>query len=239
FNFATRGKYGDDELKYNLFPGSNIPIFTALTIREGGDDYGAARLTDAIFDPISEDKLEVESNKLQAATVFINGEYWGHYNIRDRWDDNWFFQHYGVNNEEYDHLRFENTGATPNIENGSLDEWLDFYDFIQSNDLNDPAIWQFVESRIDLESFMDFVVVESWANNSSWTGNREVWKAHRAGAKWRWFIPDMDRTFRSDGTLGGMISREQTLRHLVQSDRFRGLLAQRFAAHLASTFTYH
>ncbi|MDC1349500.1 lamin tail domain-containing protein [Akkermansiaceae bacterium] len=237
FNFVTRGKYGDDELKYNLFPGSNIPIFTALTIREGGDDYGAARLTDAIFDPISEDKLEVETNKLQAATVFINGEYWGHYNIRDRWDDNWFFQHYGVNTEEYDHLRFENTGATPNIENGSLDEWLDFYDFIQSNDLNDPAIWQFVESRIDLESFMDFVVVESWANNSSWTGNREVWKAHRAGAKWRWFIPDMDRTFRSDGTLGGMISREQTLRHLVQSDRFRGLLAQRFAAHLASTFT--
>ncbi|MEN8847826.1 MAG: lamin tail domain-containing protein [Akkermansiaceae bacterium] len=239
-NFITRGKYGDDALKYDLFPGSKIPIFTALTIREGGDDYGRARLTDPIFDVIAKDRLEVETNKLRAATVFINGEYWGHYNIRDRWDENWFFQHYGVNNGEYDHVRFEGTSSTSlSLENGSFDEWLDFHGFIRSNDLSDPAVWAFVESRIDLESFMDFVVAESWGNNSSWSGNREVWKPHRAGSKWRWFIPDMDRTFAGGGSnvLSSMISGEQTLRYLIDNDNFKGLLAQRFAAHNASTFT--
>lgn len=238
-NFITRGKYGDDELKYDLFPGSKIPIFTALTIREGGDDYTRARLTDPIFDAIAKDRLEVETNKLRAATVFINGDYWGHYNIRDRWDENWFFQHYGVNNGEYDHLRFEGTGGTPTLENGSLDEWLDFHDFIRTNDLNDPAVWAFVESRIDLESFMDFVITESWSNNWSWRGNREVWKPHRAGSKWRWFVPDMDRTFANaaSNTLSSMMSSEQTLRFLIESDSFKEMLAQRFAAHNASTFT--
>ncbi len=237
-NFVTRGKYGDDELKYDLFPGSKIPIFTALTIREGGDNYTGARLTDPIFDEIAKDRLEVETNKLRAATVFINGEYWGHYNIRDRWDDNWFFQHYGVSDGEYDHMRFESTSGTPTLENGSLDEWLNFHSFIQTNDLNDPGIWAFVESRIDLESFMDFVITESWSNNSSWTGNREIWKPHRAGSKWRWFVPDMDRTFAnaSGGTLSSMMNREQTLRFLIANDSFKGKLAQRFAAHNASTF---
>ena len=237
-NFITRGKYGDDELKYDLFPGSKIPSFTALTIREGGDDYTRGRLTDPIFDAIAKDRLEVETNKLRAATVFINGEYWGHYNIRDRWDENWFFQHYGVNNGEYDHLRLEGGGSL-NVENGSIDEWVDFQDFIETNDLNDPEVWQFVESRIDLESFMDFVIAESWGENSSWSGNREVWKPHRAGSKWRWFIPDMDRTFGNgrSGILSSMMSGEDTLRDLRDSQLFRGLLAQRFAAHNASTFS--
>jgi len=235
-NFAVRGKYGDDELKYDLFPDSNIPIFTALTIREGGDDYGKGRLTDGIFNVIAKDRLQVETNRLRAATVFINGAYWGHYNIRDRWDDNWFFQNYGIDEGAYDHIRLGS--STPEIENGSADDWLEFLNFISSNDLNDPAVWTFVESRMNIESFMDFVIAESWGNNSSWSGNREVWKAHRAGSRWRWFIPDMDRTFRnsSANTLGSMIVSEDTLRHLVGSSIFRAKLAQRFAAHTASTF---
>ena len=239
FNFATRGKYGDDELKYELFPGSKIPIFTALTIREGGDDYANARLTDPIFDEIAKGRMQVETNKLRAATVFINGEYWGHYNIRDRWDDNWFFQHYGVNSGEYDHVRFEGTsrGTPPRIENGSNQEWNELFAFIRGNDLDDPAVWAFVKSRIDLESFMDFVIAESWGNNSSWTGNREAWKAHAPGSKWRWFIPDMDRTFRNanSNTLGGMLDSDQILRYLKDNSEFRGMLAQRFAAHVTST----
>jgi hypothetical protein len=239
FNFATRGKYGDDELKYDLFPGSKVPIFTALTIREGGDDYANARLSDAIFDEITQGRMEVESNQLRAATVFINGEYWGHYNIRDRWDDNWFFQHYGVNSGEYDHIRFQGTsrGTPPRIENGSNQEWNELFAFIRGNDLTNPAVWAFVKSRIDLESFIDFVIAESWGNNSSWTGNREAWKAHAPGSKWRWFIPDMDRTFRNaDGnTLSDMLSRDQILRYLKDNSEFRGMLAQRFAAHIAST----
>ncbi|MEJ6561538.1 MAG: chitobiase/beta-hexosaminidase C-terminal domain-containing protein, partial [Akkermansiaceae bacterium] len=37
-NFTLRGKYGDDVIKYDLFPGSGIPNHTAVAFREGGDD---------------------------------------------------------------------------------------------------------------------------------------------------------------------------------------------------------
>lgn len=241
FNFAIRGKYGDDELKYDLFPGSGIPIFSSLTIREGGDDFGAARLRDGIFDSIGRDRLQVETNRMRTAAVFINGEYWGHYNIRDRWDENWLFQHYGTDNGEYDHVRFNNTsqGTPPAIENGSNESWNELFSFIRNNDLEDPANWAYVESRIDVDSFIDFVVAEGWSNNSSWEGNREAWKAHRPGSKWRWFIPDMDRTFQNAGanTFNSMLNNEQFLRHLKDNTSFRHRLAQRYAAHLASTFS--
>ena len=61
FNFILRGRYGDDELRYDLFPGREIPLFTALTIREGGDDYLGARMSDPIFDLIAEGRLEAVS----------------------------------------------------------------------------------------------------------------------------------------------------------------------------------
>ena len=240
-NFALRGKYGDDELKYDLFPGSGIPIFTSLTLREGGDDYGSARLRDGIFDAIGKDRLEVETNKLRTSAVFINGEYWGQYNIRDRWDENWLFQHYGTDNGEYDHIRFNDTsqGTPPVIENGSNESWNELFTFLRNNDLEDPANWAYVESRIDVDSFIDFVVAEGWSNNSSWTGNREAWKAHRPGSKWRWFIPDMDRTFQNSNgnTFQSMLGSEQFLRYLKDNTIFRHRLAQRFAVHLASTFS--
>ncbi|MGC6427927.1 MAG: lamin tail domain-containing protein [Akkermansiaceae bacterium] len=240
FNFSTKGKFGDDQLKYDLFPGSGIPVLTALTIREGGDDYGSGRINDPIFDRIAEGRLNVETNKSRPAEVYINGEYWGHYNIRDRWNENWFFQHYGTDNGEYDHISFEGTSESQaNTENGTRDTWFDFYDFVRNNDLTDPTVWEFIESRMDVDSFIDFLAAESWGNNTSWTGNREVWKPHRPGTKWRWFIPDMDRTFRttSSNELADMANREQMFKYLKANTRFKNRLAQRYSAHLATTFS--
>jgi hypothetical protein len=57
-NFTLRGKYGDDAIKYDLFPGSNIPVHTAIAFREGGDDWDDAMLRDAMWNTIAEGRLE-------------------------------------------------------------------------------------------------------------------------------------------------------------------------------------
>ncbi|MFT6179927.1 MAG: parallel beta-helix repeat protein [Akkermansiaceae bacterium] len=236
FNFATRGKYGDDAITYDLFPGSGIPKFTALTIREGGDDWEQARLTDGIFEPLTKETMEVEANRIRSAVLFVNGEYWGHYNIRDRWDDNWFFQEYGTNDGAYDRI----IAGQSDADNGTRDDWDALYAFISSNDVSDPQIWAFIESRIEIDSLIDFVISESYGRNSSWGGNREWWRDHRPGSKWRWFIPDMDRTF---GNTSGaarfddLIAGETTTQHLANSPLFRARLAQRSAALMASTLS--
>ncbi|MEN8795983.1 MAG: lamin tail domain-containing protein [Akkermansiaceae bacterium] len=240
FNFNIRGKYGDDELRYELFPQRGIPIYTALTIREGGDDYGSARISDPIFDRIAKGRLNVETNKSRASEVYINGEYWGHYNIRDRWNDHWFYQHYGTDSGEYDRIAFDSTSeGSGRVENGTIDRWFEFYDFIRSSDLSNPEVWAFVNSRMEVDSFIDFIAAEAWGNNTSWTGNREVWKAHRAGSKWRWFIPDMDRTFRSStaNEFEDMAEREQMFKYLKANSSFRDRLVQRYSTHIATTFS--
>lgn len=235
-NFTTRSKYGDDGIDYDIFPGSGIPKFTALTLREGGDDWGRAHLTDALFDSMVRDRLEVETNRFRPAVLFINGEYWGMYNIRDRWDDNWLFQHYGTNDGEYDRIDLGNGGVA---DNGTVDEFSDLIAFLNGADLSDPTDWAEVERRIDIVSAVDFVIAEGYGRNSSWRGNREIWRDHRPGSKWRYFIPDMDRTFGNTTlalSMGALMAGDQIISRIRGASEFRRLLAQRYAAHLVTTF---
>ena len=242
-NFSLRGKYGDDNIKYDLFPGSGIPNHSALTLREGGDDWEDAMLRDGMWDAIATGFLDVETSYFRPSVVFLNGDYWGVYNIRSRWNEEWLFEKYGVNNGDYDHVgygRYESTSTTLGAQEGDVDDWLDLLAFIDNNDVNDPAAWEFVKSRVELDSFIDFIVAESFSNNTSWRHNREFWKARQPGSKWRWFIPDMDRTFKASAVdanvFDDMLRREDLLDRLKDQPEFKARLAQRFAAHISATF---
>jgi len=238
-NFATKGKYGDDSIEYNLFSNSRIPTYTSLTLREGGDDWGKAHLTDAIFDSIVKDRMEVESNAYRPASLFINGAYWGLYNIRDRWDENWFYQRYGVSDGEYDHLTYTWINGGPRTDRGSRDDWLELLNYIDQQDSASPEVWEYVSKRTDIDSLVDFIVCESYSRNSSWEGNRELWRPQSRDAKWRWFIPDMDRSFGNSSlspVLNQMLTQGQAVKRFKTIPNFRARLAQRYAAHVHSTF---
>lgn len=243
FNIILRGKYGDDNLKYDLFPGSGIPNHSAFTLREGGDDWDDAMMRDGMWASIAKDLLRVETSDFRPSVVFLNGEYWGIYNIRSRWTPEWIFEKYGVDNKAYDHLgygHFTSSSVTLGAEEGDTSDWLELLNFIDNNDINTPVGWAFVESRVDLDSFIDFVVSESFANNSSWEHNREFWKPHAPGGKWKWFVPDMDRTFKlasmNSNKFDDILRDDALLDRIKNQPQFQARLAQRFAAHVATTF---
>ncbi len=242
-NFALRGKYGDDEIKYDLFPGSKIPLHTGLTLRDGGDAWDKEMLRDGLWPSIAKGRMKADTSDYRPSVVFINGAYWGIHDLRARWDDKWFFEHKRVNADDIDHLLYghvDSTAVSLGIEKGNSDDWLDLVSFLESNDLTQPANYAFVESRMDIDSFIDFVVAESYGLNTSWLHNREFWRERRAGSKWQWFLPDMDQTFRisqiGSSVLNEMLSNDNLLVRLKVNTTFKHRLAQRFAAHVASTF---
>lgn len=242
-NFALRGKYGDDAIKYDLFPGSKIPLHTGVTLRDGGDAWDKEMLRDGLWPFIAKGQLKADTSDYRPSVVFINGAYWGLHDIRARWDNQWFFEHKRVNGDDIDHLLYghvDSSSVSLGIEKGNSDDWLDLVSFLNTADLTQPANWAFVEARIDLDSFIDFVVAESYGINTSWLHNREFWRERKPGAKWQWFLPDMDQTFRTsqlgNSVLNDMLANETVLVRLKTNTAFKQRLAQRFAAHVASTF---
>jgi len=242
-NLAVRGKYGDDEIKYDLFPGEGTSIHTALTLRDGGDRWPNEMLRDCMWPKLAHGYMKVDTADYRPSVVFINGQYYGLHDVRERWDDTWFTQKYHIPHGKVDHLLYghiTSTAVTLGVDKGDTVDWLDFMNFINTADLTNAANWAYVESRIDVESFMDFVISESYGNNTSWLHNREFWKERKAGAKWKWFLTDMDRTLSTGtttGILADMLANEDVLKRLKLNPGFKQRLAQRYAAHMAGTFT--
>jgi len=168
-NLAIRGKYGNDDITYDLFPGSGIPIHTALTLRDGGDNWNKDMLRDGLFPKLAEGQLNVDTADYRPAIVFINGTYFGIHDVRQRWDETWFAQKYQVSADKIDHLLYghvTSSSTTLGAEKGTTDGWLDLLAFLNTADLTTETNWAYVESKIDLDSFIDFVVSESYGNNS-------------------------------------------------------------------------
>ncbi len=241
-NIAISGKYGNDDITYDLFPGTQVALHTSFTLRDGGDNWNLDMLRDCLYPKLAHGYLNVDTADYRPSVVFINGAYYGLHDIRQRWDDTWFAQTYHIAADKIDHLLYghiTSTAVTLGVDKGTSTDWLDFMSFINTADLTLAANWAYVESKIDVDSFMDFVISESYGNNSSWQHNREFWKEKSPGAKWRWFLTDMDRTFSptaTTGILASMLGSEDVLVRLRLNTGFKQRLAQRYAAHMAGTF---
>jgi len=242
-NFALRGRYGDDAIKYDLFPGSRSGVHGSITLRDGGDAWAKEMLRDGLWPFLAGDQLEVDTSDYRAGVVYINGRYWGIHNVRSRWDKTWFAERKRADPDKVDHLQYGHVYSSSvrlGVERGDSDDWLALLEFLATADLADPVQWAYLESRMEVDSFIDFVVCESWGLNTSWRHNREFWREKRPGGRWRWFLPDMDQTFRtsqlSASVLADMLTRDEVLVRVKNSPFFRERLVQRWAAHLASTF---
>lgn len=111
--------------------------------------------------------------------------------------------------------------------------------FLEEGNLDAPEVWEELTRRVDIVSAVDFVIAEGWGHNYGFGGNREIWLDHRPGSKWRFTIPDMDKTFGSEvvgPVMARLISSDQVIRRIRHSQNFKRLLAQRYAVHLVTTF---
>lgn len=241
-NISIQGKYGDDNITYDLFPGSQIGVHTSFTLRDGGDNWDSDMLRDGLFPKLAHGYLAADTYDYRPSIAFINGAYYGIHNIRQRWDETWFAGQYHLEADKIDHLIYGHL-TSPNVtlgaQKGTTADWVDLMRFMNTADLTKATNWDYVESKIEMDSFMDFVITESYGNNTSWLHNREFWREKGPSGRWHWFLPDMDRTFHTSsltGVLGDMLSNEDALKRLKLNTGFKQRLAQRYAAHMASTF---
>jgi hypothetical protein len=241
-NLTLSSKYGESEFRYALFPNSPSVVHASFTLRDGGDNWHREMLRDGLFPRLARGHLRVDTADYLPSVVYINGEYYGLHDIRERWDETWFFQKHHIPPGNVDHLLYGHvTGPTVTlgVEKGDDKDWNSLVAFLNNADLTQPAPWAAARARIDLQSFMDFVIAESYSNNTSWVHNREFWRERRPEAKWKWFLTDMDRTFNAwatTGVLSQMLDQDEVLSRLKNNPEFRRQLAQRFAVHMASTF---
>jgi hypothetical protein len=190
-----RGEYGPTKLAYPLFGEEGQIEFDKLILHNSGKDLLLFR--NQLAERLSADAGGFISRS-QPTLLFINGEPWGIYNIREAIDQRFLKQNFAVPGADL--------SDTPNIpsrqsaEQRAVDlvHWENFMAFVEENDLADPDNYAYVNTQIDLDNFTNYYLLEMYAGNTDWPHhNVEQFRPRTPGGRWEWLVWDNDRAFES------------------------------------------
>ena len=195
--FARAG-YGSKTINYQIFPDKEIDEFSSIVLRNSGNDWYSgsnwstnSMLRDGMMTGLMQD-TDIEYQEYRPAVVYINGEYWGIHNIREKVNEEFLAANNpGVDPDELDQLE-----ANAGIIEGDNQAYLDMINFINSNNLGDQSNYETVEGLIDIDNFIDYNIAQIFYGNTDWPGNNiKFWRPYTADGKWRWILYDTDFGF--------------------------------------------
>lgn len=240
FQVRFRGKYGQPTLSYKLFDDLAVQSFHALILRSGSEDGNRAFLRDEFLTSLTAESMpDVLCQAYKPVNLFIDGEYFGVYYLRERITDDYAAAHLGGVARDIDMVN-----GWSRCEHGSADDWLRLVRFCRRNSLADEANYQTVASQICVESFMDYYIARAYTGDRDYANIRHCRSAGGDG-RWRIVNFDLDWGFGTDPagliTYLGSVSDSSSqntvvINALLQNPRFRQQMIERLAMHLRTTY---
>ena len=202
----------ESDLNYDLFGGlakdrngQAITSFSRLLLRNSGNDCALSGFRDAYMQRVSAG-LCVDTIASSAALVFINGEFWGVYNFRERYSPEYVSDHTGANKDTV--VIIENqfsttTAALPYVVSSgdadSVDTFNWLVEYARTHDLSLTENFAYVDAQLDLDSLIDLAAVRLLFNALDWPGNNvKLWRNTNPNdpsgvdTKWHFVLLDMD-----------------------------------------------
>ena len=160
----ARKLYGNSRLKADVFD-QGKKKYKQIILRHSGNDYKKTRFKDVLSTTIaSESGLDVQAN--QPSHLFVNSEYWGVYNIREKLNEYYIDNNYDCGTEGVDMLQAYNK-----VEEGSVVKYNQLLDFIEDNNLKDSKNYAHVKTIMDVENFANFWIHQIYIGNTDSRGN--------------------------------------------------------------------
>lgn len=206
-DYVTRDQFGDnDALHYPIFRTKERDQYQRLIIKAAASDNypfepGGAHIRDAFVQALSQlNDLRVDERSYEPCVMYVNGVYWGVYEIREKVDDADFTDEYYDQPE--DQLYFLKTWGNTWQEYGgppAQADWDALVAYIMANDMGDAAAFAYVDGQLNWKSLVDYVVLNSQVVCADWLNwNTAWWRGLNPagdGRRWRYALWDMDATF--------------------------------------------
>lgn len=193
FNLLT--PYGVEKDGY-IFKFPNGDEYSSLMLRPGGlRDWKKTQFRDVLNHELVKGRDITVLNGIPCQ-VFLDGEYWGLYNLQERIDNGFIAKEFGI---DIDNLIVTKTDFVVEGNDELYNQYETLIDFVEKADLSKEIFYKQVESMIDIQSFIDYNCFEIYvANCDSISNNVSCWRtkdmtnAPYSDGKWRWIIYDTD-----------------------------------------------
>lgn len=243
FKMYARNKYGDSHFRHRFFDTTPIEEFKHLVLKPfqssgtGFQDHLCAQLAG---------QAGVEFLADRPVVLFLNGEYWGIYFLKEKADECYLESHFGVDSRTVTIM----AGWWGEAENGTPDFYKDFYAWMAHADLSDPQQFAHADSCLDIDNIINYYIMEMFVANYDWPANNvRFWRTDDGKFRWIFFDGDSGLTKARFDVYGNATyngekqwpsSKQATLffRKLRESDVFNARFAKRFNELMSTAFAY-
>ena len=157
YDIKFEGQYGAKNLNYKLFDNVDSASFDSFVIRGGSNAEEYVMWKDEFATQLAKDYLEVRDYK--TCILYINGEYWGIYNIREKINAEMIANHYNVDRSLLNMQRWNDE-----VEYGQA-VWTDVVNWAMENDLQVKENYEKFCSMVDIEQFCDLWIYQAYFDN--------------------------------------------------------------------------
>lgn len=196
FNFYGRQQYAEETLDMGKY----------MLRTSGAKDTYLTMLRDVFNQSLAEDRAAA-IQRGEPCVLFLNGEYWGLYNLQERYSAAYFEEYYGISEDNLIVLKDSraNDITTTKVSVGRQTD-LASYDallaYAEQMDLSISDNYREISTMMDIQSFIDYFVFEMYIGNTDWPVNnvcrfrsRQIIEdsAYEDG-RWRWALYDTDES---------------------------------------------
>ena len=209
FDYVMRDQFGyNHALQDKIFDTKDRDKFQRVIVKAAANDnypfsYGSsgAHIRDAYVNHLSQlAGLKLDERSTHSCILYLDGEYWGVYEIREKVDDHDFTDYYY--DQDKNNIQYLKTWGGTWTEYGAPNaqpDWDNFKNFVLSNPMNIQANYAAAKAQYNTGSLIDYFLLNSYVVCADWLNWNTGWWRGMAPAgdkkKWRYTLWDMDNTF--------------------------------------------
>ena len=243
FALKFSSKYGENDLEYKVFDNRDATNYKSLVIRSGSQDSAYSMIRDELATSIMDDYGTVDVQAYKPVILYINGEYWGIYYLREKVDEDFIQNHYDVNGEKSNIIRIDGE-----VKYGSRDFYLKLLYFVGNNDMSRKENYEKVKEMLDIENYIDFWIGELYTTNNDIVNLRYFNNTELDSGRIKMIFYDFDFAFYNYKIdyLSWMVSpsglskygyNNTILRGLMRNSEFRQLFIERLSYNMNNVWT--
>lgn len=183
-----REKYGTRRIDWPLFPQHpEFRRFKGFGLRNNGGSSGYEYVRDPLAVTLTEGR-DLEYQLSRQVVVYLNGRYWGIYDMREKLDADYLDTRFGIDASQVDLLK--NAGE---VQAGSASGWNSVIDWVMDADLSDSANYAKIKGLVDVDNLATYLGSEIYFANDDWPANNiRCWRRNNPATAWRMMLFDVD-----------------------------------------------
>lgn len=254
-NIVMKKQYEDGLMNYPLFGDDGLTSYKSFVLRNAGNDWEqGSKIRDAAIQQVLRGEVDLETQDVNPVVMYLNGEYWGFINMRERYDESFFTTLHSDYAEDIDLLKYSGD-STYNfkVTKGDKLRLEELMTYLAANSMSVTDNYEYVKSHyIDVDNMINYYIAQFYCQNTDWPcNNMRLWRPRTENGKFRFPLYDTDFGY---GLWGGEASTNpwdnfdkssyktktsvSLLNYMLENEEFKAEFVQRFYAMMATVYEY-